>query len=155
MNWYKISQLVNVDQQSEHLLGGPSVHIQPYEGAVNQAVNELQEASPGLFSGVTDIFIDMGHGQFGSVSSDSPNSVRINLDKIKSNASTQLGQPFNPSDEMHQKALVQSIKQVLIHEISHVNDFDSTNMENPFPGGEGVADRATEDWMNSMPSPGD
>jgi hypothetical protein len=148
MNWYKISQIVNQTEQSQHLVGTPLINIRPFEPIIQQAVNELQSEQPGIFKNVSDINVDLGYSQFGSVSSKSPNSININMNHIKNEARKQLGHA--PSNNEQDKAvLIHLIKQTLVHERSHVYDFNQETGQ--FEHGEMPAERAQEDWAKANP----
>jgi len=148
MNWYKIAQ----SDQSEHLMGTPQINIQPHEPLILEAVNELQAAQPGILDNVTDINIDIGYGQFGSVTNVSPNTININMNRIKEEAAQQTGKQISISDPEDTKILKHFIKQTIIHELGHIHDIGkSTDPSNPFPGGESVAERAQDEWVGANP----
>jgi len=152
MNWYKkIAQLLSVpaEQQSEGFIGTPNINIRPYEPIIAEAVNELKVEQPLLLNGISDINVDLGYGQFGSVSSGSPNSVNINMAKIKSETSQQLGLPFSPSSQEHMEALKRNIKQVIVHEIGHTQDYDPEEGHYPFPGGEPAAEQFSRNYFST------
>ena len=115
MNWYKTSQAVigPTDEQSESNIGTPNIRVNPFENLVDEAARELNAEKPGILDNITDINVDLGYGQFGSVSSKLPNTVNINMNNIKSSLATQLGRPFNPSDQDHTNMLKHMIKHVL------------------------------------------
>jgi len=147
MNWYK-----NAQENSQNI-GTPNISVQPFEPLVIEAVNELQSEQPGLLNDVTDINIDLGYGQFGSVTNVSPNTINLNMNKIKEQAAQQTGQQISGSDPRDANILKFYIKQVLQHELAHLGDLGaSTDPSNPFPGGESVAERAQENWVQSQPA---
>ena len=137
-------------EQTEHYLGGPTVNIRPYEPIIQEAINELQSESPGILNNVTDINVDLGYGQFGSVSSDSPSSINLNMLKLKDGVKENTGQTFSPYNKRDINLLKFFVKQTIIHETSHISDFDPETQS--FPGGEGVAQRTQEEWVQSNPA---
>lgn len=145
MNWYKKAQYSEENTQN---VGTPSVVVQPYEPLVQEVVDEMSAENPQLFNNVNKINIDMGYGQFGSVKSDNPADININVDNIKNTLSSQLGINFDPNNPQHQQAIKDEIRRVIIHEAAHVSDYDEQqHLEggNPFPGGEGVAEQSERD----------
>ena len=152
MNWYKISQLVTETEQSEHYLGGPTVNIRPYEPIIQEAVNELGNESPGIFDNITDINVDFGYGQFGSVGSQSPNSINLNIEKLKSEVTTALGRSFSAQDQESINMIKHFVKQTIMHEIGHVLDEEIDETGNiSFPGGEQVVEKMQQDWAQANP----
>ena len=153
MNWYKISQaIINPNEgQTESNLNSPHVSIAPYEPIIDEAITELRTEQPGILNNITDINVDLGYGQFGSVGSNLPNTININMNNLKDQLAKELGRPFNPSDQDHVAKLKWMVKQTLVHEISHTQDYDPENKSNPFPGGELPAERAQENWVASHP----
>lgn len=152
-NWYKLAQYTSDNTQG---IDTPLIMVQPYEPLVQEAVDELQSESPNIFIGVNKINLDMGYGQFGSVSSDNPADINININNIKSEVSNQLGSPFDPNNEQHKKVMKDSIKRVIVHEKAHVSDYDQDSHlsgGNPFPGGEGVAEQAERNYIISLMGP--
>lgn len=152
MNWYKISQSVigQGEEQTKENLGGPNVNVRPYEPIIQEAVAELRSEQPGLLNNITDINVDIGYGQFGSVSSHLPNTVNINMNNLKDQLAKELGRPFTPSDQDHQAKLKWMVKQTLVHEIAHTNDIGD-DPHNPFPGGETPAERRQQEWVAANP----
>lgn len=145
MNWFKKSQYTEENTQN---VGGPSVVVQPYEPLVQQVVDEMSSQNPGIFNSVNKINIDMGYGQFGSVVSDNPADININVYNLKSSLSNQLGISFDANNPQHTEAMKDQIRRVILHEMAHVSDYDEEQHmqgDNPFPGGEGVAEQAERD----------
>jgi len=145
MNWYKIAQIAQIEQQTESNLGGPSINIYPYDPILKETIDELQRESPGFFDNITDVVVDVGFGQFGSVSSLSPNTIYINLNKAKDQLNQTPNLPQSGSVE-YKEALKNTIKEILIHERAHVLDYDAKT--NTFPGGEMPAEQATRQYFN-------
>ena len=149
MNWYKTTQT----EQTEPNIGTPNVSVQPYEPLVIEAVNELKNGQPDMFNNVTNINIDLGYGQFGSVTNVSPNTITLNMNNIKEEAAKQTGQQISGSDPRDADILKFYIKQTISHELAHLGDLgSSTDPSNPFPGGESIADRAQEQFVQSQPA---
>ena len=149
----RASRKIAQTEQTELNMGSPKINIQPYESLVDEAVNELQREQPGMLNDVTDINIDLGYGQFGSVTNVSPNTITLNMNNIKEEAAKQTGQPISGSDPSDANILKFYIKQTIVHEHAHLgNMWDSDDPSNPFPGGESVADRAQNEWVQSQPS---
>jgi hypothetical protein len=149
MNWYKTAQV----EQTEMNIGTPNINVQPYEPLVVEAVNELRVNRPDMFNDVTDIILDLGYGQFGSVTNVSPNTITLNMNNIKEEAARGSNQQISGSDPNDANILKSYIKQTLIHELAHLGDLGgSTDPSNPFPGGESVADRAQEQWVGAQPA---
>lgn len=148
MNWYKISQIVTQTEQSMHNVGTPNISIRPFEPLIQQAVNELQSEQPRIFANISDINVDLGYSQFGSVSSSSPNSINLNMNHIRDEARKQLGHPPGNNDQ-DKAVLIHLIKQILVHERSHVYDFNQETGQ--FEHGEMPAERAQEDWAKANP----
>ena len=148
MNWYKLSQLVNQTDQSESNIDVPNVNIRPYELLIYEAAEQLQRESPGILNNVTDINVDMGYGQFGSVISHSPNSVNINMGRIKEQARAHLGTDVDPTSPQAKEALLFAIKQTLVHEVGHIADEEIDESGNVlFPGGEHAAEKFVNDYF--------
>jgi hypothetical protein len=99
-----------------------------------------------MFTNITDINVDMGYGQLGSVISKSPNSINLNVNKMKDEARKQLGGAFNPGDPQHKAVMLFIIKQTIVHELSHISGFDpKTNEFAP----ESAAGQAQNEWAKS------
>lgn len=156
MNWYKISQAI-IDPsatQSEQNIGTPNVNIKPLEPLIQEAARELQAENPGILDNVSDINVDLGYSQFGSVSSNSPNSININMNKIKDQFRQDTGEIYTESNLRHKQALKWLIKQTIIHELGHVQDYNPEDPNNPFPSGETQSTRKQEEWANANPLTG-
>jgi hypothetical protein len=155
MNWYKISQVtLEKPEQTMENLGSPEINVYPYEPLIREAVDELKSESPGIFDQITDIIVDLGYGQFGSVQSPTPNTIRINLNKIKEEIRRESG-ITNENDPQFKAILKYKVKEVIIHEHSHVQDekIDTTTGNITFPGGESIAERAQQEFVSSHPFP--
>ena len=149
MNWYKTAQENNQEISN---IGTPEININPLDPLIAEAVNELKSGQPDMFNDVTDINVDIGYGQFGSVTNVSPNTITLNMNNIKEKASKETGQQISGSDPRDADILKFYIKQILVHELSHIHDLGgSSDPSNPFPGGESVADRAQEQFVQSQP----
>lgn len=150
MNWFKkISQLTEENTQN---IDSPLIMVEPYEPIIQEVVNEITNQNSSFFQGVNKINVDMGYGQYGSVSSENPADININFNKIKNEVVAQLGSPFDPNSPQHVQALKDSIKEVIIHEKSHVQDYDYEGHiegKDPFPGGESVADMAVQTYLGN------
>ena len=142
MNWYKTSQVTNFTDQTQSNIGGPNINIRPLEPMVQEVVRELQAQSPGIFDHITDIVVDVGYGQFGSVVSTSPNTIRVNMNNIKDELRSKGWDEHMPE---YKEQLKNTIKEVLIHEHSHTTDYDPNTGK--FPGGEAIADRAVQQYF--------
>lgn len=151
MNWYKTTQaIVNPDEaETSDYAGTPNINIRPLEPLVLEAVNELKSENPGMLDNVTDINIDLGYGQFGSVVSSSPSTINLNMNNIKEEAAKQTGKPIKTTDPEDANILKHFIKQTIVHETSHISDFDSETGQ--FPSGESVAERAQDQWVGTNP----
>jgi hypothetical protein len=131
------SKTSQVDPQTQTNLGGPNIAIYPLEPTVQEVVRELQAESPGIFDHITDIIVDTSYSSFGSVSSETPNTIRVNLNKIKAELASKGWEEGTPEyDEQLKKA----IREVLVHEHAHTADYNPQTGE--FPGGEAVAETA-------------
>jgi len=148
-NWFKKSQLVTETEQSEHFLDSPNINVRPYEPIIQESVQELQQENPSILNNVTDINVDLGYGQYGSVISSSPNTININMSKLKDEINRQLGRPYSPQDEETKQLLKHLVKQIILHEREHVHDFNPEVGD--FPGGEAPAERAQEEWSKANP----
>ena len=151
MSWYKKSQaLVNPNaEQTEQNIGNLNVNVRPIEPLVIESVRELQSVNPGILDNVTDINIDLGYGQFGSVTNISPNTINLNMNRIKEEAAKETGRPITVSDPEDAKILKHFIKQTIVHELGHLGDLDPETGQ--FPGGESVAERAQQQFVESNP----
>jgi hypothetical protein len=149
MNWYCFAQFTDLNTTRVDV---PLITVQPYEPIIQEAVDELMQVNPRLFVGVNQINVDMGWGQFGSVSSTDPADININLGKIKSEVASQVGPNFDESNFEHVAVLKRAIKRVIIHERGHVADYNPEQHGqggDPFPGGEAVAEQAVTQWGDS------
>ena len=151
MNWYKKSQFTAENTQN---IDVPLITVQPYEPIVQEAVDELYNEDPRFFVGVSQINIDMSYGQFGSVESRNPADININMNKIKSEISSQIGQ-FDENKPEHRNVLKDAIKRTIIHEKAHVSDASAAQSrseipltgEELFPEGETAAQRAESQYF--------
>jgi hypothetical protein len=151
MNWYKISQIVSQTKQTMGNLGSPNINISPYDNFVKEAVDELKQEQPGIFNQVTDIIVDVGYGQFGSVQSPSANTIRINLNRIRDEVRKMLP-GTTENDPKYKEILKNKIKEVLVHEHAHILDMKTDEGGNiSFPGNETPANRAQEQFVQSHP----
>jgi hypothetical protein len=153
MNWYKTAQI----EQTETNIGMPNVNVQPYEPLVIEAISELQSEQPGTLDDVTDITIDTGYGQFGSVTNVSPNTITLNMNKIKEEASRESGQQISGSDPSDANILKFYIKQTIMHELGHIESYKSTDPTNQwlpggeFEGGESPAEKRQKEFIEKNP----
>jgi hypothetical protein len=146
MNWYKKAQFTEentVNSQS------PSIIIEPFEPLVQEATEEIKRDSPNFFQGVNKIKIDLGFGQFGSVSSDNPSDINLNYNKIKNEVMKRIDEAFDINNLNHKDVLKEAIKETIIHEKGHVSDAWTSHSQDPesnlqgadlFPGGETAAE---------------
>lgn len=137
-------------------ISSPTISIEPYEPLIQEAVNEMKASNPNFFIGVNKINIDMGYGQFGSVSSKNPADININFNRIKNEITSQIGGSFDDKNPAHIQTLKDAIKRVIVHEKAHVQDASqsfqkdpSQFAKNPFPGGESVADMAENTYFGN------
>lgn len=153
MNWYKKAQFTEENTQN---IETPLIMVQPYEPLVQEAVDELNSENPNFFKGVNKVNIDMGSGQYGSVSSENPSDININLDNIKSQLESDLQGQFDINNPAHKQHLLNLVKEVIVHEKAHVSDALQTQElsdtalsgEELFPGGENVAEQATRQYTS-------
>jgi len=156
MNWYKLAQFTEENIEGTD---SPNVVIEPVEPIVQEVVNELKTESPNIFQGVRKIKIDMGYGQFGSVSSEDPSDINLNFNRIKSQLSQEFGTSFDINDPNQKQRLKNMIKETIIHEKGHVSDAWSAHQKTPgiggaklFPGGENVAEQNVRKMMPNLTS---
>ena len=151
MNWYKKAQFTEENTQN---INTPIIMVQPYEPIVQEVVDELYNENPQVFININRINVDMGYGQFGSVVSDNPADININLNNIKNEVSSKIITSFDINNEKHKMILKNEIKRIIIHEKEHVQDAfkaqegseDPLEGQELFPGGEGVAERAEQQY---------
>jgi len=53
-------------------------------------------------------------------------------------------------DETNRRNLYLALKEVIEHELGHIKDYDPGDLENPFPGGEGVAEQAARQALSGV-----
>jgi len=154
MSWYKKAQF---NEENTQNIDTPLIMVQPYEPLVQEAIDELYQQNPNFFKGVNKVNIDMGFGQFGSVSSTDPSDININIANIRSNVNREFQGQFDINNPEHKKHMLDVIKRVLVHEKAHVSDAIqaqeisdiSLSGEELFPGGEGVAETAEQKFTSS------
>lgn len=152
MTWYKKSQFTPENTQN---IDTPVIMVQPFEPLVQEAVDDMNRKSPNFFQGVNKINVDMGYGQFGSVVSDNPADINININAIRQDVESSLGQSFDANNPEHKDIMINAIQEVLVHEKAHVSDAMTAQEgadaplggEELFPGGEGVAEQATRQFF--------
>ena len=143
MHWYKKSQF---NEENTQNIDTPTIMVQPYEPIIQEVVNEMSLENPLFFKGINKINVDMGYGQFGSVGSENPADININIDKIKNT----IGQDIDLNDPQYKNVVKDAIRTVIIHEKAHVSDASKAQEgsdvplsgEELFPGGENVAEQA-------------
>jgi hypothetical protein len=145
-NWEKISQFT---EENTVNVESPSIIIEPFEPIVQEIAEEIKISSPNFFKGVNKIKLDMGFGQYGSVSSDNPADINLNFERIKSEVSNKIQSPFDINNPEHKNILKEVIKETILHEKGHVEDALQAHESNPeaglsgeklFPGGEQAAE---------------
>ena len=154
MNWYKKAQSTEENIEGTDT---PNVIIEPVEPLVQEAVNELKSHNPNFFKGVRKIKIDLGQGQFGSVSSEYPSDINLNFNRIKSQLSQEFGKSFDPNDPIQKQRVKDMIKETIVHEQGHVSDAWRAHEKTPgvggaklFPGGESVAEQNVRQFMPNI-----
>jgi|19_taG_2_1085344.scaffolds.fasta_scaffold00983_7 hypothetical protein len=145
-------------EQTESNIGMPNINVQPYEPLVIEAISELlQSERPGILDDVTDINIDLGYGQFGSVTNVSPNTITLNMNNIKEEAARKSGRQISGSDPRDANILKFYIKQTIMHELGHIESYKSTDPTNPwspggeFEGGESPAEKRQKEFIEKNP----
>lgn len=123
--------------QEDANIGTPNVVITPMEPIIDKAVKILKVMDVNFFSDVSTIQWQSSRaGALGYVSSDSPNVVNLDKQKIEQDA------PM-VNAELGTDSPVAAVAAVLAHEVGHVVDEQKrlqSGGKNPFPGGENVAD---------------
>ena len=144
--WKKLSQFT---EENTTNTDSPSIIIEPFEPLVQEAVDDIKVSDPNFFRGVNKIKIDMGFGQFGSVSSENPADININIERIKNEFQNRTNQSFDYNNIEHKNILKECIKETIFHEKGHTEDAWQAHSadpsaglagENLFPGGEQAAE---------------
>lgn len=89
-----------------------NIIIEPYEPLIYKAVQRIEELEPQFFNGIDKIILEQGDpGHFGKVQSDTPNTIFVSIQKIKSLMSS------GSEDDV-----IDKIAEVLAHEVGHIRD---------------------------------
>lgn len=144
--WKKIGQF---SEENTVNTQSPLIVIEPFEPIVSEVCDDIRKSNPNFFKNVNKLKIDMGFGQFGSVSSENPADININFQKIKNEVSNRLGGNFDVNNQEHKNVLKMAIRETILHEKGHVEDAWTANTSSPdkqlggeslFPGGESAAE---------------
>jgi len=144
-------------EQMDSNIGSPNININPLDPLIAESVNELQSEQHGLLDSVTDINVDIGYGQFGSVTNVSPNTINLNMNRIKEEAAQETGRQISTSDPDDINILKFYIKQTIMHELGHIESYKSTDPTNQwlpggeFEGGESPAEKRQNEFIEKNP----
>ena len=149
------------EEQGEHteFLGGPTVHIQPYDNILSQAVSAYQQSSPGALSGVTDIIVDTKPGALGWVSNQRGHTIYVNMVALKEQVQDLVAQltsaGHDVTDEHTTQIILYEIGRILAHEgnsgAGGHGHLGSLSEQREFVGGEGPAEQAEQDYIKRNP----
>lgn len=138
-------------QVNQSFIDSPNVKIDPaLQGSIKDAIEDLKKINPNIFVGVSDIVV--GSEALGSVSSKSPTTINLNLNKIKQEVQKSMPRELKPGSTEYKKALEDAIKKqvelTIEHERAHIADYDSDTGR--FPHGEGIAEQAEKSLLTKL-----
>ncbi len=137
-------------QIKEHpeFANSPRVFIDPtYQTRIQKAVDVVNQHTPELLKGVTDIIGSISGGPFGQYKTKSPGTIYVNIPKIDSEVRSKLS---GQSEDVIEKEIQDQLVKVITHESKHREEFAQTGHSSEV--GPEAAEKATENFLSPTAS---
>lgn len=119
---YRIKIAQTVKEHMEHI-GSTSVHVEPSNQNVDEALKILSSKAPDVLKDVADIKTNLNKDIYGEFSSDEPHTLHLNVQKIESEVKNKLS---GQSEEQIKHEIINQIALVIAHESGHEHAFNGT-----------------------------
>ncbi len=133
-------------EEHEENLGSPHVTIEPqFQARIQKAVDLVNQKSPGLLNGITDIIGHLDSGPFGRFTTQNPHTIYVNIQKLENELKSRLaGQP----DNVIQQELDNQIVKTIMHEATHQKEVTERGYSSE--GGPDAAEKQAETFLQPI-----